>query len=382
MVLASVTLAVLVLFYVGTYRRGGSRYAAWWCLALLSAGVGTAAYLFNGTSLQGLMNPIGNLLSVAGVGFVWFAARAVRGEKPVWWLWGVVVGVTALASALDSPSEDVWAGGPVVLGGMSLSLGLAAWEISLVLRERKTLGPRGHEDGAKVSLLAMEVASTGLALFYVARLVGYLTIGPDDPRFEAWMGTSITTIALTVVLVVATFSMSEVSHLELNRDLRIRAAYDDLTGLLTRGEFLATAQKHSQGGATPRYAVMADLDYFKDLNDALGHAAGDRALRAFGAACRKAVEGHGIAGRVGGEEFALLVEARDLEDVRGIASEISRTYADAAPIRLGTPTVSYGVSEVQRGESMEQALARADEALYRAKRAGRDRFEVAETPAA
>ncbi|WNM28803.1 GGDEF domain-containing protein [Demequina capsici] len=375
-VLATVTGIVLLLFYVGTYRRTGSRYAMWWCFALLASGTSTGLYLFNGTGLQAIANPLGNVFGVVGTGCVWFAARAVRGRAPIWPVEAFLVGVVGLAAFLDHPAHDIWAGGGFLLWGMLVNLALTVGETILLIRERRGATRSAEPDVTTSALRALLVASGGLAVLYAGRIAGYYLLGPFDPRFKEWLGSSVTTLAITVVLVIATFSVSEISHYEVTREIRLRARYDDLTGLLTRAEFLEQAD--AWRGRRPGAAIvmMADLDHFKALNDALGHAAGDRALLAFGTACRQAVEGRGIAGRIGGEEFAILLHGDDVTSARQVAAEISHRYAHDTPIRLGTPTVSYGVAAAAAQEILSDAIARADRALYRAKRAGRDRFEV------
>ena len=120
---------------------------------------------------------------------------------------------------------------------------------------------------------------------------------------------------------------------------------------------------------------MLDIDYFKSINDSYGHEAGDMALQAFATLCRTLVREPDIVGRLGGEEFALLLPETDQAGAFVLAERLREAVA---AIRLGDLpvgiTVSIGVAEVWGGElTVDAALARADCALYAAKRTGRNR---------
>lgn len=148
-----------------------------------------------------------------------------------------------------------------------------------------------------------------------------------------------------------------------------KATVDALTGAATRREI-----GRRLGSAEPGDAVcVLDLDGFKQLNDSRGHAAGDDALRSLGRLLRESVREDDFVGRYGGDEFVLLLRSSDPESSRhrmGLIAQRWRTRGDH-----GT-TTSVGVAAVDhRGGAL--AAKAADAALYRAKRAGRDRVEVA-----
>jgi diguanylate cyclase (GGDEF)-like protein len=121
---------------------------------------------------------------------------------------------------------------------------------------------------------------------------------------------------------------------------------------------------------------MIDLDHFKFINDTHGHAAGDAALCAV--AQELAVDS-ALLGRLGGEEFALLVEGR-MGDVRAMAERLRGAVAGLVLGGLKL-TCSFGVSEWRRGDTIDGLLKRADMALYEAKLGGRNRVCCADTPA-
>lgn len=166
---------------------------------------------------------------------------------------------------------------------------------------------------------------------------------------------------------------------ERNRaDLEALATRDPLTGLRNRrsfmddaGEVLARAQRYGR-----RVTVgMMDLDHFKQVNDSHGHAAGDAALQCVGALVRETLRDSDLHGRVGGEEFAFLCPETTPEEAEALANRLRRRL-EASPTR--TPdgqevrlTISIGLADAS-SISLEEALRAADEALYRAKRDGRN----------
>jgi diguanylate cyclase (GGDEF)-like protein len=131
---------------------------------------------------------------------------------------------------------------------------------------------------------------------------------------------------------------------------------------------------------TPLALLMLDLDRFKDLNDTYGHSLGDRALRSVGTVLMSFMGARDFTARMGGEEFAVLLPGRDLQSAATIAEQMRATIGalrvDASQ-QSATVTVSIGVSELRAGESgWTEMLCRADDALYRAKREGRNRVAI------
>jgi diguanylate cyclase (GGDEF)-like protein len=165
----------------------------------------------------------------------------------------------------------------------------------------------------------------------------------------------------------------------MQRELIRLAVTDSLTGMYNRRGFFEQAkqlcQRAAQGAAL--CAIMADIDHFKQINDAHGHDAGDKAIFAV---THELVSGKCHAGRLGGEEFALLLEGQSLAEAAKFA-ELLRARIAALRIPVGgqalSLTCSFGVSEWQPGDDIDPLLKRADMALYEAKLAGRNRVVVA-----
>ena len=159
------------------------------------------------------------------------------------------------------------------------------------------------------------------------------------------------------------------------------ATRDDLTGLgnrrylIGRGtELVKLAQRHKR----PLSVLMLDLDHFKAVNDRHGHAAGDDVLRFMGAAVALQLRATDVAGRTGGEEFALVLPETGLEDALATAERVRLAVAQTPVPTNESPqpipvTVSIGVAALEPGSTLDDLLSRADEALYAAKRSGRNR---------
>ena len=161
-----------------------------------------------------------------------------------------------------------------------------------------------------------------------------------------------------------------------------QALVDGLTGLANRraaSDALRAEAARAERLGTPLSVVLADLDGFKDVNDAHGHAVGDAVLRAFAEVLRVTLRESDVAGRWGGEEFLLLLPGADEEGAAQLAERVriaiaERNIPGAPGLRM---TASFGVAEYGGETNADDLLAAADGALYRAKRAGKDRVERA-----
>ena len=172
----------------------------------------------------------------------------------------------------------------------------------------------------------------------------------------------------------------------LRLELERQATTDSLTGIPNRRHLLNTAQKETERckrhGRTLSL-LMLDIDHFKAVNDTFGHATGDRALQAVARSCGKEMRSTDICGRIGGEEFALLLVETDLDQACRVAERlIAQVEAielfteNGQPVRL---TTSIGVAEYRpQTETLSDLMVRADKALYKAKNKGRNRFECFE----
>jgi diguanylate cyclase (GGDEF)-like protein/PAS domain S-box-containing protein len=170
-----------------------------------------------------------------------------------------------------------------------------------------------------------------------------------------------------------------------SEQLALLASTDSLTGLWNRRHFLEQAELELQRAlryGRPVSVMMIDIDHFKRVNDTYGHPAGDAVLRHFAAIIRSNLRKSDCLGRVGGEEFAVLLPESDMEQARIVAETLRR---ETAVTRVGLDdgtalgiTASFGLTSARPGEELvSDLLLRADRALYAAKDGGRNRVESA-----
>ncbi|MGY1749413.1 diguanylate cyclase domain-containing protein [Modestobacter sp. SYSU DS0511] len=169
-----------------------------------------------------------------------------------------------------------------------------------------------------------------------------------------------------------------------HRELRTQAETDALTGLANRGAFTAALRAVSASGDRDAWVLFADLDGFKEVNDEHGHPAGDEVLRTVGARLSGAVRSPDVCARLGGDEFALLVRADDAAAVAALGDRLTALLSE--PVSLSGRAVrvgaSIGAARVVPGADWDDALLRADVAMYSAKGEGRNRTRVVAAGAA
>jgi diguanylate cyclase (GGDEF)-like protein len=203
-----------------------------------------------------------------------------------------------------------------------------------------------------------------------------------------WVGIILTN-AMGVIVATRLSRMRRrqfVARLELERvrdELQIMATIDGLTGVLNRRRFLEIAAEELERARRyerPLSVIAIDLDHFKDVNDRLGHAAGDDVLVALARTLQEQTRRQDAVGRLGGEEFAIILPETPSETARTLAERMC-AHLRSVPVTTSgevlTVTASLGVAEVAPTDRVvEEVLQRADQALYRAKHRGRDRVEV------
>ena len=194
-----------------------------------------------------------------------------------------------------------------------------------------------------------------------------------EPR---WSATLLLCLAMLIAGVITACAAS--NRERMTRQLLDAATLDALTGCLSRGAFserLAHEAKRARRYRAPFSVIVADVDNLKVLNDSGGHHSGDFAIQSLAVALRVAARESDIIGRLGGDEFAMLLPRTDELAALVVASRLNEVLRDVS----GTPSVtaSLGVSTwLGPDEQPEALLRRADEALYAAKRAGRDRYAL------
>lgn len=168
--------------------------------------------------------------------------------------------------------------------------------------------------------------------------------------------------------------------------LKQQAQFDYLTGVSTRGHFMEQAEyelSRTIRYENPLSLMMMDVDYFKRINDTHGHKAGDLVLKKLAEICRQSLREMDIIGRMGGEEFAILLPETDVVAAIEAAERLrAAVYAAKVPVEAGLPihfTVSIGVSSLtSKEDNIDVLLNLADRALYQAKQAGRNKVTSVE----
>jgi diguanylate cyclase (GGDEF)-like protein len=213
---------------------------------------------------------------------------------------------------------------------------------------------------------------------YLAIAASYfllVVVGLKDLSFNPAGGVLLGAVILTVLVSLRQFvALRDNSRLALR--YQALAAVDGITGLYNRRHFMEVGESlfaHAQRAGLPLAALMLDVDHFKEINDMHGHALGDRVLADLARSCRDLLRPDDIAGRYGGDEFAILLPGADAPAAAQIAARLTGPPARVAGSD-GTPvvfTISVGVAAAVGCRDLQSLLARADHALYEAKRAGR-----------
>lgn len=362
---------------VATYD--GRRAAARWIA--LSYLIGMSTYLLElaiatlGSSTVLVVASFGSLLAAL---FAFNVGIARKYSVTVPWLTMSVVFVASLVTCYliqDMPRTSL----ARMLFYQTPYAIMQAIAAGLVMRStmRKTLD----------NLLAALLAASALQFLskpFMLELLGGTGASPDlyvTTVYAMWSQSMGTIFALAIALTLVVVMVRDVLA-----DADERSETDMLSGLLNRRGF----EKHAdaairQAGrvGTPLSLVVCDLDHFKSINDGFGHAAGDRVIVAFARFLQSTMSPHHLCGRLGGEEFAVLLPGANVVAARLFAESARENFSTLAV--EGVPaarrlTASFGVAELAAGETISDLTLRADEALYLAKNSGRDCVKIAPRP--
>lgn len=214
-------------------------------------------------------------------------------------------------------------------------------------------------------------------------LMGWISLG-GPPPVDSWFGiihfeTILFAMGAAFFMVLLTKERRELGYIE-------AAKTDPLTSTANRGAFFDQSQRlfeRCRQDGSPFSLIMFDLDRFKSVNDTYGHQLGDRILRDFADTVRLSLRPNDLFGRYGGEEFAVVLPGASLETAHAIAERIRQSFAQGNEFVDGRPikaTVSAGVAIASPDSQLDQIIEAADQAMYVAKRAGRNRVERAAPP--
>lgn len=230
-----------------------------------------------------------------------------------------------------------------------------------------------------VCLFAGVVAAISSLAALLAVLVVYLAGGPTAFKLE----NAITFAGVVPILISVPISLwvgrTGIRLRDAGIHLRQLADTDPLTGLRNRRSFFAAATEIVASSQKPCSLLVIDADHFKDLNDNYGHAVGDLALVNIADVLRDSFRASDLTCRVGGEEFAILLPGITHDKAARMGQRLVDSVADS-PIVAGNAIITYsiscGIAEAQVGEALPELFKRADDAMYRAKKEGRNRVAL------
>ena len=360
---------------LGIYHAGmRARAMLDWLVAGLALGTG---YLIGTLSLVGVLPLSGslsaglaNLFISVGHMFVLVGIQRYLGNRArTGLLLGVIVGLFIAGIVVEPLRESL---GMRILVYSILHLVLSTWAGVLLWRSERS-GMRAYHRMAAAVLLGF---SAVIAFrFLVAVLpAGTIPIGQGDMQTLAFLAAMIFGFLLTMAFAVMMFREKQVELADL-------AEKDPLTGMNNRLSLDAIAARYMQRAerhGIPLSIMLFDLDHFKRVNDEFGHQVGDRVLSEVARRIGRIIRGEDVAFRFGGEEFLALLPGASLEQAERVAERL-RTAIGEQPVEIGKHrlglTASFGVVQYLPGkESWDDCIKRVDEALYRAKRGGRDRI--------
>src|SRR6056297_845618 len=357
---------------LGIYRAGmRARALLDWLVAGLALGTGNligTLTLFDALPLPDDFGAaLANLLVAAGHVFVLIGVQRYLGNRARSAPLLGVIAVLFVAGVVPEPFREALS--LRILVFTALHLVLVAWAGLLLWRSERD-GMRAYHRMAAAVLL-------GYAAVLVLRLLAVVTpnipLSHSDVQTGAFLAAMIFGFLLTMAFAVMMFREKQV-------ELAGLAEKDPLTGMNNRLSLEDIAEKYMQKADRNDMdlsVLLFDLDHFKRINDEFGHQVGDRALTEVAHRIGRVVRGQDVAFRFGGEEFLALLPGAGLEQA-GLVAERLRSVISEEPVEIAGHglllTASFGVVEYQAGqESWDECVRRADKALYRAKRGGRDR---------
>jgi diguanylate cyclase (GGDEF)-like protein len=345
----------------------------WWAAAYVLLAAGIAGLLVGGAD-RGAPTAIASVAVLAiSPTLIWAGARVFGNRPPI--IPAMAIGPLAyvVCVAAEPIVQQPNFCAVIGLGSTAAYLGLAVAE--LYRQRTETLK-------ARWLLIAFLIMHT--TIFLVGALEAALDLFPRTGQvaFGLIFGIIhfeqiIFVMGSAIFVVVMVRERSELRH-------KIAARIDTLTGLATRRAFLDRSEKlllDCLQHDVPLALVICDLDHFKMINDTHGHAAGDLVLQMFAHIARGRLRIDDMMGRLGGEEFAIIMPDAGSEAAYAVAERIRLGFAEGRIAFEGetvSTTVSAGIATARHSSSVGRLLAEADAALYRAKALGRNRVEVAD----
>ena len=362
--------ALLGVFLLCAWTQDRIRALAWWGAAYLTGGLSAGLWLAGQRAMPSMPSTLPSALLFLSCGMVWNAARLFH-DRPIIWpamFAGAAVWMIACTTVLFPPTGASRA----VLASLIVSVYVVLAAAELWRERRKSLIRRWP---------ALFVpALHGAVFLFPIPLAGLLPQQDALVTFAAgWL--SVFVLELLLYAVGAAFIVLVLTKERTLRSHKTAALTDPLTGLFNRRGLVEVTRDvtHTSGrGSRPITVLVFDLDHFKSINDRFGHAVGDEVLRLFASVASANMRTTDFLARLGGEEFAAMVQGT-LDEGIMIGERLRVAFESAARTVAGRyigATVSVGVAAHAAATNIDALLARADEALYAAKSAGRNRVEA------
>jgi diguanylate cyclase (GGDEF)-like protein len=361
----------LLLFFA--WAQNFSKTAlGWWGTAHLLRAISVVLFGMHGSLPDWISLDIANALLFGSFAVTWSGARVFdqRSTAPVWSTVGVAIWL--LACRLPEFSGTMELRALLGSGIVTAYTWLAAYEFW-----------RGRDEALVSRWPAIFMLFAHGALFLLRTPLGVLLQMSENNAFamSGWLELLsleglLFTISIAFILLAMAKERTELRH-------RTAAATDALTGIANRRGFFeqSTASKRWTKDRQPTGVLLIDIDRFKSVNDQFGHAIGDRVLQTFAEAAKSVIGPSGLIGRWGGDEFAAVLYDTGRDRALSLAERIQREFQMAASEIDGhtvRATLSIGMVFSAAGPlDLASLLSQADQALYRAKEAGRNRIELA-----
>jgi diguanylate cyclase (GGDEF)-like protein len=364
--IAAVSALVIV---IACPRGRDARGSLWWVLGGVFTTMAIGLNLADNVRVTETVSIASSIAFIFSAACYWTGARAFGGRTAIYPL--VPAGALVFAALTMIPPLAV----PATVS-MEISLGITA---IYLLAGALELFHGKEKLWARWPLMALLLIH---GLLFVAGTLESI-IGELPPLelvpLSTWFGiihfeSIVFSMGVTAFVIAFVRERGEARH-------RTVAELDLVTGVATRRAFLdaaADALRRVRGGELPISVAVFDLDHFKSINDRFGHAMGDRVLKCFGDTVRGVLRRDDRVGRIGGEEFALLLPDTGLSAAFDIAERVRTAFEAAASSFDGVElhaTVSVGVATARPDSTIQSLLVAADEGLYEAKARGRNRVE-------
>jgi diguanylate cyclase (GGDEF)-like protein len=377
LVTMDVEIVLGLLLYFAWSQSFGKRALAWWGSAHLLRAVSIMLFGLHGSVPNSISIDLANAALFASFALTWSGARVFDRRTPEAAMALVGVAIWLVACRLPAFATSIELRGLIGAGIVTAYTWLTAFEFW-----------RGRDEALVSRWPAIFMLFAHGALFLLRPPLGAGLHAPADSNLarSGWLELLsleglLFTISIAFILLAMAKERTEYRH-------RAAARTDSLTGIANRRGFLEqiAVLKRASMDIQPTALLLFDLDHFKAINDLYGHAIGDRALQIFANTAKSSIATEGLVGRWGGDEFiAVIYDAAD-DRAAALAEQIQRAFARAAADIDGRPvkaTVSTGmVFSAQGPFEFSALLLQADQALYCAKRDGRNRLAIAPTETA